>query len=139
MQDQQVVQTRLPHIPHESLADGIGSWGINRRFEQLDATGPRHPHKRGSKLALVISYQILRCLSIGRGFAELLGRPGIGRRSCHTHLDDLACSTSALVEALCERSSGTSGWFACTHEGPVSTILPESFQHAKANCPWPSD
>ena len=90
MQDQQVVQTLLPHTPHESLADGIGPWGMNRRFEQLDATGPRHPHKRGAKFAIVISYQILRCLSIGRGFAELLGRPGIGRRSCHAHLDDLA-------------------------------------------------
>src|SRR5947209_7303302 len=38
------------------------------------------------------------------------------------------CSTSDLVEALCERSSCTSGWCACRHASPVSTVHPGSVQ-----------
>ena len=89
MQDQQVIQAFLSDTPHKPLTDGVGLGSLIRGFEKLDATGRRHPHKRGSKLAIVISYQILGSLSIRSRFPELLRNPGIGRSSCHTNMDDL--------------------------------------------------
>ena len=91
MQNQQVVQAFLPHAPQKTLADGIGSWGMNRRFEDLDRARFRHTSKARPKLPVVITNEILGCLSIGRGFSQLLRHPGIGRRACHPYMDDLAC------------------------------------------------
>ena len=90
LQDQQMVETFLPYAPQEPFTDGIRSWGMNRRFEQLDAAGFRHPNKAGPKFAIVISNQILGRLLIGGGFSQLLCHPRIGRRSCHTDMDHLA-------------------------------------------------
>ncbi len=90
LKNQQMVQAFLPHTSGEALADGVGSWCMNRRLEQLDATGPRHAAETGSKLAVVITYQILWCLPIRGGFSQVLGHPGIGRRSCHSHVNHLA-------------------------------------------------
>ena len=90
MQDQQVVQAFLYDAPHKAFADGIGSWRMNRRFEQLDATGHRHSAETGSILAVVITDQILGGLSIGGGFSKLLCHPSICWRSCHAHMDHLA-------------------------------------------------
>src|SRR5437660_12907432 len=89
MEDQQMVQAFLPHAPYRTLADSIGSWHASRRFEKLDATGRCHPEKTGSKLAVVITEQILGCLPIRRRFPELLRRPGIGRRASDADLDHL--------------------------------------------------
>jgi hypothetical protein len=75
LQDQQMVETFLPYAPQEPFTDGIRSWGMNWRFEQLDATGRRHPHKRASKFAIVISYQILGCLPIWGRFPERYAPP----------------------------------------------------------------
>jgi hypothetical protein len=50
MQDQQVVLAFLSDAPQIAFADGIGSWGMNRRFEQLDATGRRYSAETGSIL-----------------------------------------------------------------------------------------
>ena len=90
LKDQQVVQAFLPHTSQEALADGIGSRSVIRGLEQLDATGRRHPVETGSKLAVVITNQILGCLPIRGGLAQLLCHPGIGWRSCHADMDHLA-------------------------------------------------
>jgi len=90
MNNQQMVQTFLSHTPQEAFTDGIGAWSMIRGFEKLDVTARRHPVETGSKLAVVIMNQILGCLPIRSGFAELLGHPGIGRRSCHADMDHLA-------------------------------------------------
>src|SRR5215813_3450480 len=90
LNNQQMVEAFLPHTAQEALADGVGSWCMNRRLEQLDATGRRHSAETGSKLAVVITYQILWCLPIRGGFSKLLGHPGIGRRSRHAHVNYLA-------------------------------------------------
>ncbi len=90
LQDQQVVQALLSYTPQETLTDGIGSGSVNWRFEKLDATGLRHSAETGSKLAVVITDQILGCLPIGGGFPEMLRPPGIGRRSSDAHMDHLA-------------------------------------------------
>ena len=50
LQNQQMVQAFLPDTSQEALADGIGSGRVNRRFEQLDTTGCRHPSKAGPNL-----------------------------------------------------------------------------------------
>jgi hypothetical protein len=56
-------------------------------FENLNGTRYRHPSEAGPKFAIIITNQILRCLPIRRGFSKLLRNPGIGGRSCHSHVD----------------------------------------------------
>jgi len=68
MKDQQMVQAFLPHTPQEALTDRIGSGSVLRSLEKLDGTRCRHPGKTWSKLAVVITQQILRCLPIRGGF-----------------------------------------------------------------------
>ena len=87
MKDQQVVEAFLPHTPHEAFTDRIRSGSVVRSLENLDVTCRRHPDETGSKLAIVITEQILRCLPIRRGFPKLLRNPGIGRRSCDSNMD----------------------------------------------------
>ena len=67
--DQQVVEACLPHTPQEAFADGIGSWCVKGRFENLDSTRGRHPSKARPKFTIVITNQILWRLSIWGGFS----------------------------------------------------------------------
>jgi len=82
-----MVQAFLPYTPQEALADRIGSRSMIGGFENLDATCCRHPSKAGPKFGIGIPKQILWRLSIGRGFSQLLGHPGIRWASSHTHVD----------------------------------------------------
>src|SRR2546421_3037027 len=109
MQDQQVVQAFLPNTPQKAFADGVGAFRMNRRFEDLDGARCRYTSKTRPELALVITDQVLRGLSIRGGFSA----------------------------AGCERSSWTSEWFAYRCVGPVSTVLHEYAQHPKADCSSP--
>ena len=88
LKDQKVIEAFLPHAPQKAFADGIGSWGMNRRCEQLDATGRRHSVETGSKLVIMITDQILGCLPIGSCLPQLLCSPSVGRRACHAGMDD---------------------------------------------------
>ncbi len=47
LQHEQVVQAFFSDAPQEALTDRIGSWGMNRCFEKLNATGGRHASKTG--------------------------------------------------------------------------------------------
>jgi hypothetical protein len=87
MQNQQVIEAYLPHTPQESLTDGIGAFRVIGSFEHLDATCPRHTSKARPKFAIVIPKEIFRCLPIWGGFSQLLGHPGIGRRSSNPDMD----------------------------------------------------
>jgi hypothetical protein len=87
MEDQQMVKAFLPHTPHKAFADGVRAWRVIRRFENLNGTCCCHPSEAGPKFAIIITNQILRCLPIRRGFSKLLRNPGIGGRSCHSHVD----------------------------------------------------
>ena len=87
MQNQQVIEAFLTHAPQEALTDGIGSRGMNRRFEDLDRARFRHTSKARPKFAIVIPNQILGSLSIGGGFSQLLRHPGIGRRASDADVD----------------------------------------------------
>ena len=90
LQNQQMIQAFLSDAPQETLTDGIGSWRVNRRFEQLDTARFRHSSKARPKFAVVITDQILRCWPIRSRLSQLLRDPRIGRRAGHAHVDDLA-------------------------------------------------
>ncbi len=90
VEDQQMVEAFLPHTSQEAFTDSIGSWGMNRRFEDLDRARFRYTSKARPELAIVITNQILRRLPIGSGLSQLLRHPGIGRRACDANMDDLA-------------------------------------------------
>ena len=90
MQNQQVIEAFLPHAPQEALTHGIGSRGMNRRFEDLDRARFRHTSKARPKLAIIITDEILRTRAIGGGLPKLLRRPSVGGRSCHAYMDHFA-------------------------------------------------
>ena len=87
LQDQQVVQAFLPHTPQKSLTDGIGSWGMIGRFEDLNAARCGHVGETGAKFGIIIPNQVLGCLSIRGGFPYLLCCPSIRGRPCHADMD----------------------------------------------------
>ncbi len=87
LKNQQMVQAFLSDAPQKAFADGIGSWGMNRRFENL--TRGRHASKARPKFVVVITNQIFRYVPIRGGFSELLRNPRIGRRSGHAQVDHL--------------------------------------------------
>ena len=90
MQDEQTIETLTSHTAQEPLTDGIGTWGMIGRFEQLDATGLGNPREGHAKLAIVIADEVLRSHPKGRGFAKLLRRPRVGGRACHADMDHFA-------------------------------------------------
>jgi len=87
IENQQVVKAFLPYTPQKAFADGIRSWSMIGRFENLDGTRGRHPSEARPKFAIVIPNQILRGLPKRRGFPKLLRNSGIGGRWCHSHVD----------------------------------------------------
>ena len=58
------------------------------RFKDLDAAGCGHARETGSKFAITIANEIVRCLPIGSRFPQLLCGPSVGRRARHTDVDD---------------------------------------------------
>src|SRR6266487_3144983 len=60
-------------------------------------------------------------------------RPTCSPRECGE-----TCSTFDLVAGGCEPSSCPSEWCACTHAGPVSTVLHECARLPRADCSSPS-
>ena len=75
MQDEQVIETLASHPAQKAFTDGIRLWGVIRYCENLDATRLRNPCKVHPKLAIVITDEILRSLSIGGGFPKRYVRP----------------------------------------------------------------
>jgi hypothetical protein len=58
--------------------------------ERQKAAGLGNPRESHSKLAVVISDEILRPHTKGRGFAKLLGSPRVSGRACHTDVEHFA-------------------------------------------------
>jgi hypothetical protein len=69
------VEAFLSYISQKTLTDGIGLGSMNRRFEQLNATGRRNSADTGSILTVVITDQILGCLPIRCRFPERYAPP----------------------------------------------------------------
>jgi hypothetical protein len=89
MQDKQVIETLAPHTPKKTLTDGIRARGEIRSFENLDATRLRNPSETHSKLAIVITDEVLWPHAIGGGDPSLLCDPSVGGTSCDAHMDHL--------------------------------------------------
>ncbi len=68
MQDEQVIETLASHTPQKAFTDGIRLRDVIRCFENLDSTRMRNPCEVHPKLAIMITDEILRSLSIGGGF-----------------------------------------------------------------------
>ena len=86
-EDEEVIQAFLPHTSQEAFTDSIGSWGMNRRFEDLDRARFRYPSKARPELAIVITNQILRRLPIRVASRSGTRHPRIGRRSSDPDMD----------------------------------------------------
>ena len=79
MQDEHMIEAFTSYTPQEAFTDGIGSWGVIRRLENLNSTRSRNTSEVYPKLAIVIPKKVFRALSIGRGFSQLLRYPDIAR------------------------------------------------------------
>ena len=86
-EDQYVIQALSPHTPQKAFTNRIGSWRVIRRFQYLNTARCCHTSETGSKLAIVITNEIPRRLSIGSGLPQLLSGPRVGRRSRHPMYD----------------------------------------------------
>ena len=82
MQDQQMIETLTPYTAEEPLTDGIRARGVIRSFENLNVTRLRNPSEAHTKLAVVITDEVLRPHTKGGGFPELLCGPSISGISC---------------------------------------------------------
>ena len=90
MHDEQMIEALTSHTAQEALTDGIGSRSSIRSFEHLDVTGLGHPIEGHPKLAIVITDEILRPLSIGGRFPKLLCSPSVSGTSCDSNVDHFA-------------------------------------------------
>jgi hypothetical protein len=88
MKDQDVVQTLSPNTPQKAFTDRIGSRRVIWCFKYLDATCGCYSRETGSELTIIIANEIFRRLSIGSRLPQLLCSPSVGRRACHTDVDD---------------------------------------------------
>ena len=70
MQDEQMIETLTPYTAKEPLTDSIRAWGIIRSFKNLDVTRLRNPSEAHSKLAVVITDEVLRPHPKGGGFPK---------------------------------------------------------------------
>jgi hypothetical protein len=68
MQDEQMIKALTPYTAEEPLTDGIRARGVIRCFENLDVTRLRNPSEAHTKLAIVITDEILRPHTKSSGF-----------------------------------------------------------------------
>ena len=90
MQDEQMIEALTPYTAEEPLTDGIRARGVIRSFENLNVTRLRNPSEAHTKLAVVITDEVLRPHSKGGGFPKLLCSPSVSRISCHADVDHFA-------------------------------------------------
>jgi len=82
-----VIQALSPDTPQKALTDRIGSWCVIGRFQDLDAACCCNTSETGSKLAIIITDEILRRLSKRCGLPQLLCSPSVGWRASHSDMD----------------------------------------------------
>jgi len=70
MQDEQMVEALTSHTAEEALTDGIRSRGVIRRCENFNATRLGNPREDHSKLAIVITDEVLRPHTKGSGLPK---------------------------------------------------------------------
>ena len=75
MQDEQMIEALTPYTAEEPLTDGIRARGVIRSFKNLDVTRLSNPSEAHTKLAIVITDEVLRPHTKGGGFPQLLRGP----------------------------------------------------------------
>jgi hypothetical protein len=75
VEDQEVIQPFATNAAEKPFTDGVRSWGLIRCSEECDGGRGCHMSKARPELAIVITHQILRCLSIRRSFPERYALP----------------------------------------------------------------
>ncbi len=65
LEDEKMIEALSPHTQEKAFTDRIGPWRMVRRFEHLNAASCGHASETGSKLAITITNEIVRRLSIG--------------------------------------------------------------------------
>ena len=70
MEDEQMIEALTSYTSQEPLTDGIRSRSVIRSFENLDVTHISKPRETHSKLAIVITDEVLRPHAIGGGFPQ---------------------------------------------------------------------
>ena len=88
IEDQHVIQALSPNTSQKAFTDGIGSWRMIGRFENLDVACCCNSSETGPKLAIMIANEIFRRVSIRSRLPQLLCGPSIGRRARHPDMDD---------------------------------------------------
>jgi hypothetical protein len=68
MQNEQMIEALTPYTAEESFTDGIRERGIIRSFENLNVTRLRNASEAHTKLAVVITDEVLRPHTKGGGF-----------------------------------------------------------------------
>jgi hypothetical protein len=92
LQDEQMIEALTSHTAQEAFTDGIGSRGVIRRFDNLDATGLGNSRIAHAKLAIIIPNEIFRPHAISSGLPKLLGGPRVGGRARHADVDHAGAS-----------------------------------------------
>jgi len=88
IESEQVIKALSPNTPQKAFADRIGSWRLIGYGEYLDAARCCHASEPGSKLAIMITHEIVRRLAIRSRLPQLLCGPRVGRSARHTYVDD---------------------------------------------------
>ena len=90
MQDEQMIEALTPYTAEEALTDGIRARGVIWRFEHLNVTRIGNPSEAHTKLAVVITDEVLRPHTKGGGFPKLLCSPSVSGISCYADMDHFA-------------------------------------------------
>ena len=90
LQDEKMIQAFASHTSKKAFTDSMRLWRPVRRSKDFDATCCGHLCKMLPEFAIIIPDQVGWGLPIRSGLPQLLRHPGIGRRSRHIHMDDLA-------------------------------------------------
>ena len=90
MEDEQMIEALTPDTSQKAFTDGIGTRGVIGRCEYLDATRLGNPREGHSKLAIVITDEVLRTRAIGGCLPQLLRGPRVGGRARHADMDHSA-------------------------------------------------
>ena len=92
MQDEQMIVALTPDTAEEPLTHGIRAWDVSRSFKNLDVTCLHNPSEAHSKLAIVITDEVLRPHTKGGGFPKRFGSPRVDGKSCHADVDHTGAS-----------------------------------------------
>src|SRR5258708_19689872 len=86
--DQDVVRALSPNAPQKAFTGRIGSWRLIGCFQYLDAARCCNARETRSKLAIMITDEILRSLAIRSRLPQLLCGPSLGRSARHPYVED---------------------------------------------------